>query len=188
MTLNKDDLRTTWKRQWPQFKPDFPNWSLVLSEHIAQTPEFASAEFITIFYPRAFEVDLLSLWKLKPTQVLFPRVDAKANKISFFKVDALSDLKPSKMRIMEPPPSTSHEVSQFGSSDLILIPGMVFDEKGGRIGSGAGYYDRFLAKDAAQARKYGVAFSPQVQKQKIPQESFDIRMDALVTEKGIIYF
>ncbi len=65
--------------------------------------------------------------------------------------------------------------------DLILCPCAAFDEKGNRLGMGAGYYDRFLPR-CPQAKKILTAFEAQ----RLPAvctESCDVPMDAVITEK-----
>lgn len=69
--------------------------------------------------------------------------------------------------------------------DTIILPMLGFDRAGGRIGYGAGYYDRFLAKNPG-LRKIGIAFACQ-ETDNLPLEENDIRMDAIVTEDGRIY-
>lgn len=67
--------------------------------------------------------------------------------------------------------------------DLIICPCTVFDEQCGRIGMGAGYYDRFLPK-CPKAHVIAVAF--EVQKTDyVPMETWDVRMDMIFTEKNI---
>ena len=68
--------------------------------------------------------------------------------------------------------------------DLILVPGIAFDEGGHRIGYGLGYYDRFLAK-VPKAVKIGLCFDFQIV-DKIPREEHDVQVDFIVTEKRII--
>jgi 5-formyltetrahydrofolate cyclo-ligase len=60
-----------------------------------------------------------------------------------------------------------------------------FDRKGGRIGYGAGYYDRFLSKNPG-LRKIGIAFACQ-EVDNLPVDENDIRMDAIITEDGMVY-
>jgi 5-formyltetrahydrofolate cyclo-ligase len=60
-----------------------------------------------------------------------------------------------------------------------------FDRTGGRIGYGAGYYDRFLAKNP-NLRKIGIAFSCQ-EYENLPVDENDIPMDYIITEEGIVY-
>lgn len=70
--------------------------------------------------------------------------------------------------------------------DLILIPGLAFDERGGRIGKGRGFYDRYL--DGKMAFKLGVAFEVQVLRKKLALEPHDKFMDGLVTEQKLRNF
>jgi 5-formyltetrahydrofolate cyclo-ligase len=85
--------------------------------------------------------------------------------------------------------------------DLILIPGTAFDEAGGRVGRGKGFYDRFLervAKDSGGVSerpegsgtpwKVGLAFEVQIVRKKLPLEPHDQRLDALVTEQRLRTF
>lgn len=63
--------------------------------------------------------------------------------------------------------------------DLVIVPGLAFDYDGGRLGRGAGYYDRFL-RLAGRSRKVGLAFREQIL-DRIPLEAHDIRMDEVIT-------
>lgn len=67
--------------------------------------------------------------------------------------------------------------------DLVIASGLGFDKTGNRIGLGAGYYDRFIAK-VHKATILGVAFSNHVIS-KVPIEENDMSMDYIVTEKGL---
>jgi 5-formyltetrahydrofolate cyclo-ligase len=66
--------------------------------------------------------------------------------------------------------------------DLVVVPGIAFDEKGNRIGSGKGYYDRFLKKTKPNCYIIGLCFSEQIVK-KIPFEEFDVKMSCVISEK-----
>jgi 5-formyltetrahydrofolate cyclo-ligase len=68
-----------------------------------------------------------------------------------------------------------HEVEP----DWLLIPGLAFDLKGGRLGRGKGYYDRYLHHH--KAKRIGLAWSEQVL-EKVPADERDCRMDYIVTE------
>ncbi len=68
--------------------------------------------------------------------------------------------------------------------ETILLPGSVFDERGGRFGYGGGYYDRFLAK-VPKARRIGLAFDLQVVAEA-PLQEHDELLDLVVTESRII--
>ena len=68
--------------------------------------------------------------------------------------------------------------------DVILTPGLCFDRTGVRMGLGAGFYDRLLAKSGS-VFKIGVTLSPQIVK-SVPSEEHDVLMDCLVYENGFI--
>ena len=70
--------------------------------------------------------------------------------------------------------------------DIAIIPGIAFDEKGGRIGTGTGSYDRLIPKLSITTRKVALALECQII-QQIPMESHDKHVDIIITEKRIIY-
>ncbi len=70
--------------------------------------------------------------------------------------------------------------------DVVILPGSVFDAKGGRLGYGGGYYDRFLAEQAPQALRIGLAYELQLVA-AVPTLPHDQRLDYLVTEDRIIH-
>ncbi|MBC7081804.1 MAG: 5-formyltetrahydrofolate cyclo-ligase [Thermoplasmatales archaeon] len=70
-----------------------------------------------------------------------------------------------------------------GNLDIIIVPGIAFDENGNRIGYGKGYFDRLLKKFSSI--KVALAFDFQVLK-NIPNQEHDVKMDIIVTEKRII--
>ena len=65
----------------------------------------------------------------------------------------------------------------------IIVPGVAFDPRGGRLGFGKGYYDRFLSRLPATTYRCGLAFGIQVVP-CVPQTSHDICMHGIVTEQG----
>lgn len=68
--------------------------------------------------------------------------------------------------------------------ELVLVPGVAFDSSGGRLGMGAGYYDRFLPQ-AVHAVRLGVAYDSLLQEQ-LPCDEYDVRMQLLASESGIL--
>jgi 5-formyltetrahydrofolate cyclo-ligase len=84
-----------------------------------------------------------------------------------------------------PEPIGSEIPAAADDIDTIILPMLGFDRKGGRIGYGAGYYDRFLSKNPG-LRKIGIAFACQ-EVDNLPVDENDIRMDAIITEDGMMY-
>lgn len=70
------------------------------------------------------------------------------------------------------------------SIDVVAVPGLAFDRRGRRIGYGGGYYDRFLR--GLSAFTVGLGFGLQVLDEDLPSGSFDLPVDAIVTEDETI--
>ncbi|BCJ87183.1 5-formyltetrahydrofolate cyclo-ligase [Effusibacillus dendaii] len=70
--------------------------------------------------------------------------------------------------------------------DVVIVPGVAFDRKGGRLGYGGGYYDRFLPQLRPNALKIGIAYQLQMVEQ-LPMETHDIPLDLIVTEKSVYH-
>jgi 5-formyltetrahydrofolate cyclo-ligase len=80
-------------------------------------------------------------------------------------------------RLGVPEPQTD---TYRGPIDLIIVPGVVFDQHCHRIGRGGGYYDKFLAKHSS-VKKIGVCYSFQFKHRAIPHGWRDVKMDRVIT-------
>ncbi len=99
--------------------------------------------------------------------------------------DPKAQLRPGYCGIPEPPPSLAERNRVDPATiDVVIVPGSVFDSRGGRLGYGGGYYDRFLSGQAPGALRIALAYDLQVV-DRVPMEPHDQRMDRVVTEKTI---
>lgn len=71
--------------------------------------------------------------------------------------------------------------------DLVVVPGLGFDQQGNRLGHGGGFYDRFLSANGCTWTTCGLAFEEQVM-EEVPVEEHDVNLDMLVTDAGIRRF
>jgi 5-formyltetrahydrofolate cyclo-ligase len=69
----------------------------------------------------------------------------------------------------------------IGEIDVVFVPGLCFDVCGGRLGYGAGIYDRLLGQLRQTTIKIALAFDCQVVRENLPQEPHDVLMDYIVT-------
>lgn len=69
--------------------------------------------------------------------------------------------------------------------DLVLVPGVAFDERGYRVGYGGGYYDRFFSGLKRDVVKIGLCYELQILSQ-VPIDSYDIPVDYILTERRLI--
>jgi 5-formyltetrahydrofolate cyclo-ligase len=118
--------------------------------------------------------------------VALPAFDMRMREMRLFKIENLDDdLMPGERGVLEPNPSRCKPVP-IDFIDIAVIPGIAFDEKGGRIGSGEGYYDRLIPKLPVTTRKVALSLEDQII-QQIPMESNDKHVDIIITEERIIY-
>ena len=81
-------------------------------------------------------------------------------------------------------PRADAPLVDLATIDVVLVPGLCFDERGGRIGYGRGYYDRLLALLSARVATVGVAREALVLP-RLPTEPHDVAVRWLVTEAGL---
>jgi len=95
------------------------------------------------------------------------------------------DLAPGAWGILEPAPGCLRPLDPE-EIDLVLVPGVAFDEKGNRLGYGGGFYDRFLPQTRPDTFHAAPAFELQIRPQVYPG-SHDCPVHCLVTEERVIY-
>ena len=118
--------------------------------------------------------------------VVLPAFDSGRFKVTTLKVDHPDkDLLPGPRGVAQPNPARCKPVP-LQKIDIAIIPGVAFDEKGARIGSGHGYYDRFIPDLPGTTRKVALAFEEQIIP-LVPTESHDKHVDIIITDKRIIY-
>lgn len=154
--------------------------SALVLEQLEQMPCFQQAKSVLIYYPTHNEVDLLPLIKKykREKTFLFPVV--RGRKMLACPYEGNAKMHRGKYRIPEP----TTDPYQL-PIDLILAPGVAFDEKGNRLGQGGGYYDRFLAKCNKNATLVGVAYEFQMVDQ-VPIGRYDKPMHYVVYRGNVV--
>ena len=118
--------------------------------------------------------------------VVLPTFDPRTCEMELMKVDNIAkELIPGPRGVPEPD-ATCCKIVPIDRIDIAIIPGIAFDEKGGRVGTGRGYYDRLIPKLAITTRKVALTLEEQIIPQ-VPMESHDKHVDIIITDKRIIY-
>lgn len=150
-----------------------------IGERLLSSAFWQESQTIALYSPVRNEVEtqlLLMTGLEKEKKIYLPRVEQG---IRFYEVDDPLKLQKGAWGILEPtencvPLADGHDL------DLILVPGIVFDERGYRIGYGKGFYDAVLNKFSAKA--IALAYDFQVMKE-LQIEAWDKRVHGIVTEK-----
>lgn len=120
-------------------------------------------------------------WKQNKT-IVIPKCYPQEKKLVFYKFTSYNQLENVYMNLREPKPIEHMKINK-NEIDLLIVPGLLFDYEGYRIGFGGGYYDRFLKDFPSET--VAMCCNDQL-KSNLPKEPYDIPVDHLVTETGLI--
>lgn len=154
-------------------KLDITTVSANIREKLLAHSFYKNATNIMIFYPTKYEVNLLDLTKSSDKKFFLPRVNGLELDVCEFSAEV--ELKKSEFNILEP---TSKPVSP-SILDLVIVPALMADKRGYRLGYGGGFYDRFLSK-FRQNFKTIVVVPEKLFVDELPIDEFDQRVDDVV--------
>ncbi|XP_035859416.1 5,10-methenyltetrahydrofolate synthetase (5-formyltetrahydrofolate cyclo-ligase) [Sander lucioperca] len=173
--------------------------SLVLSRQLFRHPKYVSCKRIAVFLSMGDEVRTEEIIKdvFKCGKSCFiPRYESSSSSSSSSHMDML---KLNSLQDMETLPLTSWNIRQpaeddnsreealsAGGLDLILMPGLGFDESGKRLGRGKGFYDTYLERCVRhpKGKPYTIALAFKEQLcQEIPVDDNDVLIDEVLYEK-----
>ncbi|HEX9023695.1 MAG TPA: 5-formyltetrahydrofolate cyclo-ligase [Geobacteraceae bacterium] len=157
---------------------------LLVQQTFTGTREFAEARAVALYAPIHNEVETADVARKALSAakiVLFPVVCPAG--IEFRRISDPAALCKGAFGI--PEPDANCPVHSPGEADLIVVPGVVFDVQGRRIGYGKGYYDRALHLLEGSGRLVGFCYDFQLV-EEIPGEPHDVRMDLIITERRVI--
>jgi 5-formyltetrahydrofolate cyclo-ligase len=118
-------------------------------------------------------------------RIIVPITDMSSKKLILSELkDFDNELYISSYGMLEPKKDYVREVSGE-ILELILVPALVYDERGYRIGYGGGYYDKLLSRQEITAITVGIAFEFQVV-DRLPEDDYDKEVDYIITDERII--
>ncbi len=186
----KQEIRTQVEKMLAAFSAaEILEKQRLIEEQLFDFANFREAEKTLLYISHPREMDMSKILKrcsASPKEIVLPLFNGDSNGAKLYKItDIKKDLRSGPGNILEPDPDRCKPVS-MDDIDIALIPGIAFDEKGGRLGIGSGRYDRLMAKLPITARKVACATEAQMTP-LIPMESHNKYVDIIITEKRIIY-
>ncbi len=118
-------------------------------------------------------------------KVAYPRCLPENSEMFFHYVTSLDELKEGYYKIREPDPSAplfTPDSVKSPESCVCLIPALVYDKRGYRIGYGKGYYDRYLSN--FKGIKAGIVYNGCIV-DSIVHGRFDLAADFIISERGV---
>lgn len=163
--------------------------SLAIQQRLLTLEEIRNRQSIFVYVSFRSEVATLSLIDTlidMGKTVIVPITRIREKRLDAIHItNRLTDLEPGYCDIPEPKEELCRSRAIAPEEiETILLPGSVFDMRGGRFGYGGGYYDRFLDK-VPTATRIGLAFDLQII-EKAPLQEHDELLDMVVTESRVI--
>jgi 5-formyltetrahydrofolate cyclo-ligase len=182
----KSELRAEMARRRAEASAANPLTGLTLSAW-APAQMFRSGIVVSAYWPYRSEIDprpLMQRFANAGARLALPVTPAKGSDdpLRFHIWSAGDALHPRAFGVHEPHPS-----AEMVEPDILLVPLLAFDRRGGRLGYGAGHYDRTLERLRAlkPIQAIGLAFAAQ-EIEGVPMEAHDQRLDAVLTERAFI--
>lgn len=154
-------------------------------ERLRQLPELAQAQTVLTYLPIHGEPSLAALHtelRARGTQLALTRVDAQADALEVARFDGEDALVPGPFGLSEPP--LDAPAVPLEGIDVVLVPGLVMDLRGHRIGYGKGHFDRLLAR-LPTAFRCGLCYDFQLVGE-VPNLPHDIPLHAVVTDRQLV--
>lgn len=151
-----------------------------IGERLGELPELIPAGTVLVYAAGATEVDVEAAageLRARGVTTLYPRV--RGEDLDLVAVDDPSELVLGHRDILEPTGPSNDPTTV----DAVLVPGVAFDLRGGRLGQGGGHYDRLLPR-IGDAVRIGIAFACQIVP-SVPRLDHDVAVDIVVTEQSV---
>ncbi len=191
--MNEDDIKAKLRREILARRDALPqedrrSRSASIAGALFALPEYRAAGTVLFYVSFRSEVSTRRMIEQAVShgkKVLAPKVDRRRRELRLFEIKDLSaDLEAGYMNIYEPVEKRTREASPE-EPDLVVMPGVGFDEKGNRLGYGGGYYDRLAMKLRSGIRLVALAFEEQMV-DEVPSLSHDRKVDMIITETRVI--
>jgi 5-formyltetrahydrofolate cyclo-ligase len=158
-----------------------------ITARLLDLPTLKEARIISTYLDIGSEVRTRGLveWAVgNSKKIIVPVVDKAQQRLIFSEFRTPEELERGAHGIQEPKREFRRPIA-LEQADVILVPGVAWDQKGFRIGYGAGYYDRSINALRTHVTTIGLAYEFQFIS-NVPRSRYDRRVDRIVTESRII--
>ena len=190
-TTSAADRKTQIREQAHAARNALPNKdeiSRTIVQRFMSLPEYAAAKTVLFYLDVRSEVRTrheLPNALTSGKKIVVPYcVDGE---LELFHLESMDELSVGMYKILEPKPelrTVEAKKVSVEELDLIMVPGVAFDRRGGRTGHGKGYYDKLLEHARRETPLVALAFECQLF-DEIPMMDHDVFMDKVVTEAAV---
>lgn len=185
MKTLKQEIRAKFKKKRREIPADVKRErDRAIRERIQSLPAYRRAVCLLCYVSLPDEVDTMILIEealADGKMVCVPVSIEETHTVDFYQINSLNDLEPGTYGVLEPVPGKAKKITWFPKPSVCIVPGLVFDEEGFRLGYGKGYYDRFLQR--FRGVKIGVCYR-ELMVELLPHGYYDRPVNWLVNENG----
>ena len=157
-----------------------------ITQKLLATPEYAEAATVLTYVSVSSEVSTRMFIEgaLRDGKtVAVPRC-LPGHRLEFVAISSLDQLAPAPFNLLEPPKDLSALAEVQMSNGICIVPALLVDTKGYRLGYGAGFYDRFLS--TYPGKKICLAYQQNLSRTTLPHAAFDVAVDVVITESDVL--
>ena len=104
--------------------------------------------------------------------------------LEFVAITSLDQLVSTPFNLLEPAKDLSALTESYMNNAICIVPALLVDTKGYRLGYGAGFYDRFLS--TYSGKKICLAYQQNLSREMLPHTAFDVAVDMVITESNVL--
>lgn len=184
----KNEIRNTYKEKRKSISLEERKiMDSAICKKFLSLSSYRFTDTVLLYSPLKYEINTLEIAVdalSKGKKVAYPRC-IEDNRMVYHYISSLDDLSPGMYGIKEPKANLPTFAPSAAERVICVLPAIVYDKEGYRLGYGKGYYDRFLS--GFKGTKAGLIYSDYILN-GIPHGKFDLQSDFVITEKGVISF
>lgn len=104
--------------------------------------------------------------------------------LEFVAITSLDQLIAAPFGLLEPPKELPALTEEQMDASICIVPALLVDAKGYRLGYGAGFYDRFLS--TYPGKKICLVYQQNLSREMLPHTTFDVAVDVVITESDVL--
>ena len=157
-----------------------------ITQKLLETPEYVEATTVLTYVSVSSEVStrmFIECALRDGKTVAVPRC-LPGHRLEFVAITSLDQLVAAPFNLLEPPKGLSALAEVQMSNAICIVPALLVDTKGYRLGYGAGFYDRFLS--TYPGKKICLAYQQNLSRTMLPHTTFDVAVDEVITESDVL--
>ena len=157
-----------------------------ITQKLLASPEYAEAITVLTYVSVSSEVStrmFIECALRDGKTVAVPRC-MPGRRLEFVAITFLDQLIAAPFGLLEPPKELPALTEEQMNASICIVPALLVDIKGYRLGYGAGFYDRFLS--TYPGKKICLAYQQNLSRTMLPHTTFDVAVDEVITESDVL--